>query len=177
MCISSNIFRAESSSLSGCSAWYPLDAENDSRTMTIRRAQSYRKSWGSGFNRTSSVEPAIALNPDLSTSTCGPLPCLSFWGPYSLLMFEDRLIFFCKANLESTSMPFSQLINWFFCLFSPPHRPRPLPGVFTRSIQKDHLPPALSAVQLHLSTPINRLHSIWQAFALKTFLCQSLPPH
>ena len=120
VCISSNIFRAESSSLSGCSAWYPLDAEKDSRTMTILRAQSYRKSWGSGFNRTSSVEPAIALNPDPSTSTCGPLPCLSFWGTYSLLMFEDRLIFFCKAYLGSTSMPFSQLINWFFCLSSPP---------------------------------------------------------
>lgn len=123
------------------------------------------------------VSWTLVLNPDLLASKCDPLLShqplgASRWGSSSGC---EEMPSASQNGLSGISPSAFLPPLVIFCVFSLP--PLPVSGVFTRSSQKDHLPPALSSVQLHLSTPINRLHSIWWAFALKTFPCQSLPPH
>lgn len=57
--------------------------------------------------------------------------------------------------------------------------PSPGPSLWRVYLQQPERPPSSRSLlgSVYLSTPINRLHSIWRAFALKTFPCQSLPPH
>lgn len=93
-----------------------------------------------------------------------------------------------SCNLMTCQSPSSRPI-WGLsrCLAPPLHPhlliycllPSPGPSLWRVYLQQPERPPYTRSLlgSVYLSTPINRLHSIWRAFALKTFPCQSLPPH
>lgn len=186
-CISLNSVRAEPSSPSRLQFWIQDAApstgwtcsKNPNRHPQSRKDLEFQEHWASRFHRASWVSPALALNPGLPTSRYGPpLPRLRGGGGGLWL----------SCNLMTCQSPSSRPI-WGLsrCLAPPLHPhlliycllPSPGPSLWRVYLQQPERPPYTRSLlgSVYLSTPINRLHSIWRAFALKTFPCQSLPPH
>lgn len=159
--------------------WHPVVADHVHRTRISTRT--------TGRTRTSrKTEPQDSVNfvsfhsPGLESRASSfqmrPSPA-SAWGGLRLscnLMTRQSLSARHIWGLARCLAPPLHPCLFIYCLLS-----SPCPSLWCVYLQQPERPPYTHSLlgSVYLSTPINRLHSIWRAFALKTFPCQSLPPH